>query len=166
MISRAERTAFSDWAWTIDRWLLSAILMLIALVGGRIVPSFTNNWLTRNNPGRLPIPFSRYDAATVGLSALALLAWIAAPVHPVASAILIAAGALQLVRLARWAGDRTFADRLVLVLHAAYAFVPAGLAAGLAGVRVRARFLAAADVAERRVERDGAVRVLRSAAMS
>lgn len=29
MISRAERTAFSDWAWTIDRWLLSAILLLI-----------------------------------------------------------------------------------------------------------------------------------------
>ena len=29
MISRAERTAFSDWAWTIDRWLLSAIILLI-----------------------------------------------------------------------------------------------------------------------------------------
>ena len=29
MISRAERTAFSDWLWTIDRWLLSAIFLLI-----------------------------------------------------------------------------------------------------------------------------------------
>ena len=78
---------------------LAAILMLIALVGGRIVPSFTNNWLTRNNPGRLPIPFSRFDAATVGLSALALFAWIAAPAHPVAGAILIAAGVCALGRL-------------------------------------------------------------------
>jgi cell division protein FtsW len=29
MISRAERTAFSDWAWTIDRWLLAGIAALI-----------------------------------------------------------------------------------------------------------------------------------------
>jgi uncharacterized protein involved in response to NO len=30
------------------------------------------------------------------------------------------------VRLARWAGERTWRDRLVLVLHVAYAFVPLG----------------------------------------
>lgn len=30
------------------------------------------------------------------------------------------------IRHLRWAGDRTFADRLVLVLHVAYAFVPLG----------------------------------------
>jgi uncharacterized protein involved in response to NO len=36
------------------------------------------------------------------------------------------AGALHAVRLARWAGDRTVSDRLVLVLHVAYAFVPLG----------------------------------------
>lgn len=29
MISRAQRTPLSDWAWTIDRWLLAAIVMLI-----------------------------------------------------------------------------------------------------------------------------------------
>lgn len=29
MISRAERSAFSDWAWTIDRWLLAALALLI-----------------------------------------------------------------------------------------------------------------------------------------
>ena len=29
MISRAHRTPFSDWAWTIDRWLLAAIALLI-----------------------------------------------------------------------------------------------------------------------------------------
>jgi hypothetical protein len=34
----------------------------------------------------------------------------------------------QALRLARWAGDRTWRDRLVLVLHVAYAFVPLGFA--------------------------------------
>lgn len=29
MISRAERTPFSDWAWTVDRWLLASLALLI-----------------------------------------------------------------------------------------------------------------------------------------
>ena len=41
---------------------------------------------------------------------------------------MLTAAALHIVRLARWAGDRTLADRLVLVLHVAYAFVPVGFA--------------------------------------
>ena len=59
-------------------------------------------------------------------SALALVAWIAAPAQSSPAALLLIAGLLQVVRLARWAGDRTLADRLVLVLHVGYAFVPLG----------------------------------------
>jgi uncharacterized protein involved in response to NO len=62
----------------------------------------------------------------MGLSALALVAWIAAPAHAVTGGGLLAAGLLQAGRLTRWAGDRTLADRLVLVLHVGYAFVPLG----------------------------------------
>lgn len=105
---------------------IAAVILLISLIGGRIVPSFTNNWLTRNNPGRLPVSFTRYDAVTIVVSAVALLGWIALPVHPVTGALLLVGGLLQAVRLARWAGDRTVADRLVLVLHVGYAFVPVG----------------------------------------
>ena len=36
------------------------------------------------------------------------------------------AGLLHLVRLGRWAGDRTWRERLVLILHVGYAFVPLG----------------------------------------
>jgi uncharacterized protein involved in response to NO len=109
------------------RIAIAAIILLISLIGGRIVPSFTNNWLTRNNPGRLPVPFARFDMAVVGASAAALTAWVAAPAHPATGALLLAAGLLQTIRLARWAGDRTLADRLVLVLHIGYAFVPFGM---------------------------------------
>jgi uncharacterized protein involved in response to NO len=108
------------------RIAIAAVLLLISLIGGRIVPSFTGNWIKRENPGRMPVPFTRYDGITMAISALALLAWIAAPAHAVTGAILLLAGVLHCVRLARWAGDRTVADRLVLVLHAAYVFVPAG----------------------------------------
>ncbi|MBX6327559.1 MAG: NnrS family protein [Pseudolabrys sp.] len=105
---------------------LGAIVLLISLIGGRIVPSFTHNWLVRHNPGLLPKPFSRFDALTLAASACALLGWIVAPTHPASGVMLALAGLLQIVRLARWSGHRTVADRLVLVLHVGYLFVPAG----------------------------------------
>ncbi len=108
------------------RIAIAAIILLISLIGGRVVPSFTNNWLARNNPGRRPVPFARFDMATIALSALALVAWIAAPAVHASGALLLLAGVMQALRLARWAGDRTFSDRLVLVLHVGYAFVPLG----------------------------------------
>jgi uncharacterized protein involved in response to NO len=108
------------------RIAISAIVLLISLIGGRVVPSFTNNWLARNNPGRLPVPFSRFDMATIAGSALSLVAWIAAPAHPVTGVLLLIAGCMQSMRLVRWAGDRTLAEPLVSVLHVAYAFIPGG----------------------------------------
>lgn len=105
---------------------IAATMMLIILIGGRIIPSFTRNWLARENPGRLPASFGTFDMVSSIAAAVALLAWIVAPEWPVTGAALIAAGILQVVRLARWAGDRTWRDRLVLVLHIAYLFVPLG----------------------------------------
>ena len=45
---------------------VSAILVLLMLIGGRIIPSFTRNWLARENPGRLPIPFENSKAWSLG----------------------------------------------------------------------------------------------------
>jgi uncharacterized protein involved in response to NO len=108
------------------RIALAAVILLISIVGGRIVPSFTNNWLARNNPGRLPVPFSRYDMFTIAVGAIGLAAWIALPASQITGVLLLSAGLLHAVRLGRWAGDRALIDRLVLVLHVAYAFVPLG----------------------------------------
>ena len=108
------------------RIAISAVVLLISLIGGRVVPSFTNNWLARNNPGRLPAPFSRFDVATIAAGALSLAAWIAAPAHPVTGVLLLIAGCMQTTRLMRWAGGRTLTEPLVLVLHVGYAFVPLG----------------------------------------
>ena len=105
---------------------IAAVIVLITLVGGRIVPSFTRNWLVRINPGRRPEPFSRFDAVAIVAGVIALVLWVALPRDPAVGLGLMIAGALHVVRLARWAGDRTVSDRLVLVLHVAYAFVPLG----------------------------------------
>jgi len=108
------------------RFGIAATMMLIMLVGGRIIPSFTRNWLVRENPGRLPASFGRFDVISMIGAGVGLVMWIAAPDWSVTGAALIAAGMLQAVRLGRWAGERTWRDRLVLILHVAYAFVPLG----------------------------------------
>jgi uncharacterized protein involved in response to NO len=113
---------------------IAAIIMLISLVGGRIVPSFTRNWLARQGALRLPASFSRFDVAAIAMSVVSLALWVGSPDNNVTAMALIAAAVLQGARLARWAGDRTLADRLVLVLHVAFAFVPIGFA--LVGVSI------------------------------
>jgi uncharacterized protein involved in response to NO len=109
---------------------LGAVIMMIAVIGGRIVPSFTRNWLAKRAPGRLPVPpMQRFDKAALMVLVLGLLAWIALPDHPATAILLLLAGGLHLVRLARWAGDRTLAEPLVAVLHLGYFFLPLGAVA-------------------------------------
>ena len=105
---------------------IAAIVLLIVVIGGRIIPSFTRNWLARENPGRLPAPFARFDVAAMGVTAVTLVLWTVQPTGQLIAAALVIAGVLNTVRLARWAGDRTCRDRLVLILHVGYAFVPLG----------------------------------------
>ena len=105
---------------------LATTIMLIMLIGGRIIPSFTRNWLVRVNPGRLPVAHNRFDVAAVVVGGLALVTFVARPAAEGTAMALLVAGVLHAARLARWAGDRTLADRLVLILHIGYAFVPAG----------------------------------------
>ncbi len=112
---------------------IAAVVLLLAVIGGRIIPSFTRNWLARENPGRLPVPFGKFDGAIILLSAATLALWIAQPLGKIPAAALAAAGVLHIVRLARWAGDRTWRDRLVLILHVGYAFVPLGFLLAGAG---------------------------------
>ncbi|MGV1683452.1 NnrS family protein [Sphingopyxis sp. NJF-3] len=104
------------------------ILLLISLIGGRITPAFTRNWLMRQGTSEgLPTLPNRFDMAVISVTALALAAWVAGPASPVAAGLLIAAGVLQFVRLARWAGLKALGDPLVFVLHLSYAWLPAGL---------------------------------------
>jgi len=105
---------------------LGAIVLLITLIGGRVVPSFTRNWLARERPGRLPAPVDRFDMLAVATGGVALLLWIALPDLPLIGLILLAAAALHTLRLTRWAGERSYREPLVLILHVGYSFVPVG----------------------------------------
>lgn len=116
------------------RLSIAGLIALITLVGGRITPSFTRNWLVkRSRP--LPAPFGRLDGLAIGAAVLGLLSWVLVPYAIVTALLSLAAGALLTLRLVRWRGWSTWREPLLLILHIAYAFVPAGfllLSAGIA----------------------------------
>lgn len=115
---------------------VSAWGVLIALIGGRIIPSFTRNWLARHNAGKLPQPFGRFDQACLVAMVVALGVWVARPDGLPTAVLCFLAGALQLVRLVRWRGWATLREPIVFVLHIAYGFLAVGLwAIGLAAYR-------------------------------
>jgi uncharacterized protein involved in response to NO len=105
---------------------ISAAILLVMIVGGRIIPSFTRNWLVKKTDGRLPSPFDSIDVGIICISAAALASWIIMPGHVATAVLSLLAAMLNVIRLGRWAGERTFAEPLVLILHAAYAFVAVG----------------------------------------
>jgi uncharacterized protein involved in response to NO len=108
---------------------VALVTLMISLIGGRIVPSFTRNWLAKHGVSRgLPGQPNRFDLVAIGLTALGLLSWIAAPSGWLPGILLAIAAAVQAIRLARWKGWQAVRDPLVLVLHVGYAWVPIGLA--------------------------------------
>jgi uncharacterized protein involved in response to NO len=108
------------------RLAVAAIVGLIMVVGGRITPSFTSNWLTRQRSEKRPAPLDRFDIGSIALAALALIVWIAAPESYGTAALLLLMAIAQTKRLSRWAGARTWREPILFILHVGYAFVPLG----------------------------------------
>lgn len=108
---------------------IAALLALIALVGGRIVPSFTRNWLVKHRPDVTPpAPMTRLDLACLATMVLGLAAWVAAPYSAATSVLLTLSGAAAALRLSRWRGLATLREPLLFVLHAGYGWLAFGLA--------------------------------------
>ncbi len=112
---------------------VALIILLIMVVGGRIIPSFTRNWLMRQPGGRLPAPMDSFDKATMVLSAAALALWVIFPESQATRPMAALAGLLNLVRLGRWAGYRILKEPLVTILHIGFAFIPYGFLTIAAG---------------------------------
>ncbi|RYH14551.1 MAG: short-chain dehydrogenase [Alphaproteobacteria bacterium] len=111
------------------RLAVASYVALVALVGGRIIPSFTRNWLARKGATRLPASFDKLDMAAVAVLLPALLAWAIFPDQPIIAIPVMIAALLNAYRLWRWRGAGTIAEPLVAVLHAGYSFLPLGLLA-------------------------------------
>jgi uncharacterized protein involved in response to NO len=110
-------------------WL---IVMLINLIGGRVIPGFTRNWMKgqlaehKREPATLPAAFDRFDLfATWLVVAFAILHLLEAPSRWTAVVGLITS-VMLFIRLARWQGIHTGSEPLVWVLHVAFSWLPIG----------------------------------------
>jgi uncharacterized protein involved in response to NO len=103
-----------------ERMALAMVMMLLALIGGRLIPNFTDELLVGSGRAERPAPFSRYDGLSIALVGLAVVFWIAQP-HSIATGwMFVAAGLANLGRLVRWYGWLTWREPLVLILHVGY----------------------------------------------
>jgi uncharacterized protein involved in response to NO len=105
---------------------IAVVVALIGLVGGRIIPSFTRNWLAKRGVTTLPAPVGRFDAAAMAATIAALAVWTFAPDAWLVAPLMAIAAMANLVRLARWQGYRTAAEPLVWVLHVGFLWLPIG----------------------------------------
>ena len=108
------------------RLSIAVVGTLIALIGGRIVPSFTRNWLKKRGETVMPAPFGRFDKLVIAVTLSAGVAWAVAPDWPGSGGLCLLAGLGNAWRLSRWRGHRTGAEPLVWVLHLGYSWIPLG----------------------------------------
>ena len=108
---------------------MALLLVMIAIVGGRIIPSFTQNWLRmQGRPVEVtPIGWIEKGGAQ-GSVLLAGVLTALAPSSAAAGVVLLAASAIHVVRLARWHGIRTLSNPILWVLHVGYLWLVVGLA--------------------------------------
>jgi uncharacterized protein involved in response to NO len=111
---------------------LAAVIVLISVVGGRILPSFTRNWLAKRPGADLPAGRGWIDRNSLGSLHAGLLGWAFLPEFRPMGLLLLLAALLNLWRLLRWRGRKTAAEPLLLILHIGYAWLVLG--AGLLGL--------------------------------
>jgi uncharacterized protein involved in response to NO len=102
------------------RMALALVMVLLALIGGRVTPSFTSEFLSEHGKTKQPAPFSRFDGVSIVLVAIAAVAWTVQPQAMATGWILVAAGIINLGRLSRWHGWATWREPLVVILHLGY----------------------------------------------
>lgn len=121
----ANEGLIADLAW---KAAIALIVVMISVIGGRIIPSFTRNWMVKQGEKlHLPTQPSALDVLVIAGTVICLLFWLAFPENPSTGLLLIFAAALQLLRLSRWGGIRTARDPFVLILHLGYLWIPVGL---------------------------------------
>ncbi len=110
------------------RLAIVAIIVLISVIGGRIIPAFTRNWLVTRGGSSLPAEHGLLDRVALGTLHTGLFGWALLPTSRTVAAILIVAAMLNLLRLGRWRGFAVASELLLAILHVGYGWLVLGTA--------------------------------------
>lgn len=106
----------------------AAVIVLVSAMAGRIVPSFTRNWLAKRQRADLPAVHGWIDRAALGMLHAGLIGWAFLPDFRPVGVLLGLGAAFNLWRLLRWHGAATTGEPLLLILHVGYAWLVLGAA--------------------------------------
>lgn len=109
------------------RLAIDILVLTIAVVGGRVVPSFTQNALRAQGEAVVIAPKPVVERVALGSLALLTIADLVPGAAVVAGGLAIVAGFAHGQRLSGWHGHRTLQSPILWVLHLGYAWIVAGL---------------------------------------
>lgn len=96
---------------------------IITLIGGRVTPAFTRNWLKAKGQAVIVPGFGLVDRIALSATVAAALSWVVMDMQQITGVLAGAAAIAQLLRLVRWKGRHVTSEPLMLALHAAYGWL-------------------------------------------
>lgn len=128
LLVHLEQLGVAETAAMGNRLGIAVIVLLVTVIGGRITPAFTRNWLRARDDDVEPREAGWPDRVTIAATALAGLSWGIAPDWTGTGAVAILAAVGHAIRLAGWRGHRTLAEPLLSVLHLGAMWLVVGFA--------------------------------------
>jgi len=107
---------------------INIVLLIIAIIGGRIVPAFTLSAIRRTDDTFVIMPFPALDRIAVASILLVLITDLIWPYSVTAGWLALVAALIHSVRFVRWKTLRGLGEAIVWILHIGYAWVIIGLA--------------------------------------
>lgn len=135
MFGCANALIYAEYIWDFEaahygyRFSILLVSMLVMLIGGRVIPNFTANWLKQQGSEIRPALMGKFDIFCIFASLLGLLAWVMMPENAYTGVFLVMAGGLQAVRLSRWQMAAVVGNVMLLILQIAYLWLVVGLIA-------------------------------------
>jgi uncharacterized protein involved in response to NO len=105
------------------RFALYLIVVIVAVMGGRVIPSFTQNAI----PGAHILRHRTLDLAAIAVMVAALIATLLGLPSWASAPLCILAAGLHAARLLMWDPWSTRSQPIVWILHVSYAWIPIGL---------------------------------------
>lgn len=128
------RNILSQHQWSI-RGAIATTILLISIIGGRIIPAFTRNWMRGNKPNAAgPTEMNRFDTSVLLMTLLVVPLWVFAQYSFATGVVILSCGVMHAVRLSRWKGLDTLSEPLLFILHLAYSWIPVGFTLLGAGI--------------------------------
>ena len=117
-------TGASLWLKQGESMALGLITLMMIVIGGRIIPLFTTNWLRNNNDQTDKVKtFALLDRSALIATILLIPIDFFSSASWLTGAVALIAGALNALRLIGWSGWRTAREPLLWILHLGYGWI-------------------------------------------